>query len=219
MNMKKIFPISSMALAILFAACSLGGDIDAWRGLVEKKPAGEKATSGLAFTLTFNEDSYSVGRGTETAANVVIPVEYNGLPVTEIAAFGFYNYTGLKSITIPDSVINIDNSAFNNCSGLTSIILPGSVTWIGASVFAGCSVLMSILIPDSVTQIDTGAFYNCGSLSKVFYGGTDISAWSNIHIGTANDPLTSSIIYYYSPEPITDGSHWYFAGGAPTVWN
>jgi len=84
--MKKIFPLSSMTLAILFAACSLGGDIDAWRGLVEKK-----STPSLAFTLNDDEVSYSVGRGTEDAADIVIPAEYNGMPVTYIKDYGFYN--------------------------------------------------------------------------------------------------------------------------------
>jgi len=212
-----------MALTILIAACSLGGDIDAWHGLLDKKPAGEnpageESTPALAFTLYYDEVSYSVARGTETAVNVVIPAEYDSLPVTNIADYGFYNYTGLKNITIPDSVTSIGQSAFTGCSNLTSIILPDSVMWISTSAFASCTSLTSITIPNSVTYIDVGTFYNCGSLAKVFYGGVDISAWNNINIYSNNGPLTSSTIYYYSAESNTDGSHWYWAGGTPTVW-
>ena len=205
---------------LLCISCSLGGDIDTWHALVEKKPAGEEQTPSLAFTLSDYYGGYSVGRGTETAANVIIPAEYNGLPVTEIAYTGFYNYAGLKSITIPDSVMRIGDSAFVGCGGLTSIILPDNLAEIGYSAFASCSNLASILIPDSVMEIYQGAFYNCGDLANVFYGGADISAWNNIGIDSANDPLTSSTIYCYSAtQPVTAGNYWRWVGGVPAVWN
>jgi hypothetical protein len=41
------------------------------------------------------------------------------------------DFTGLKSITIPNSVTEIGELAFNNCIGLTSIRIPESVTKIG----------------------------------------------------------------------------------------
>jgi len=57
---------------------------------------------GLAFTLLPNGTAYSVSKGTSTAAIVVIPAVYNEKPVTTIADSGFYNYTNMMSITIPD---------------------------------------------------------------------------------------------------------------------
>ena len=56
---------------------------------------------------------------------------------------------------------------FYNCTGLTSITIPNSVTSIGAWAFSGCSGLTSIEIPNSVTSIGMNAFYNCTGLTSV----------------------------------------------------
>ena len=73
----------------------------------------------------------------------------------------------LTSITIPDSVTSIGDSAFSDCYSLTSITIPDSVTSIGDSAFFSCSNLTSIIIPDSVTSIRNDAFYRCYSLTSV----------------------------------------------------
>jgi hypothetical protein len=65
-----------------------------------------------------------------------------------------YNNTKLK-------VTSIDNSAFKNCTGLKSITIPNSVTSIGYDVFYGCTGLTSVTIPNSVTSIGSYAFDCC----------------------------------------------------------
>ena len=75
------------------------------------------------------------------------------------------------SVTIPNSVTSIENSAFMYCSGLTSVTIPGSVTSIGSYAFMYCSGLTSITIPDSVTSIGGYAFYGCSGLTSVTIGG------------------------------------------------
>ncbi len=74
--------------------------------------------------------------------------------------------SGLKSITIPKSVITISNHVFYCCKSLKSVkIEEGSkLTTIGFLSFAGCNALESINIPNGVTTIEDGAFYNCTSL-------------------------------------------------------
>ncbi|MDE6775588.1 MAG: leucine-rich repeat domain-containing protein, partial [Ruminococcus sp.] len=53
----------------------------------------------------------------ESAEKVVIPSEIDGLPVTGIGDYAFFDCSGLTSVTIPDSVISIGESAFGDCSG------------------------------------------------------------------------------------------------------
>ena len=75
------------------------------------------------------------------------------------------NYS--ESVTIPDSVTSIGNSAFSHCSSLQSITIPDSVTSIGNDAFSSCESLQSISIPDSVTSIGNYTFWNCESLRSV----------------------------------------------------
>ncbi len=88
--------------------------------------------------------------------NFVIPNS-----VTNIEDSAFENCEGLTSITIPNSVANIGDSAFIYCEGLTSIDIPNSVTDIGNRAFGGCTGLTSIVIPNSVTNIGAYAFNYC----------------------------------------------------------
>lgn len=68
---------------------------------------------------------------------------------------------------IPDSVTNIDVSAFESCKTLTSITFPNGVTSIGEYAFAGCESLTSVTIPNGVTSIEKSAFGVCKNLTSV----------------------------------------------------
>jgi len=65
---------------------------------------------------------------------------------------------GKTSVTIPDSVTSIGNSAFADCCSLTSVTIPDSVMSIGYYAFEDCKKLTSVTIPDSVTSIWDKAF-------------------------------------------------------------
>ena len=63
----------------------------------------------------------------------------------------------LESVTIPESVTSIGESAFYGCTSLCSVTIPESVTSIG-----------SVTIPESVTSIGGSAFKDCSGLKKIF---------------------------------------------------
>ncbi len=102
-------------------------------------------------------------KGCENIVSVTIP---DG--VTSIGESAFRDCTSLTSITIPDSVTSIGNYAFYRCFSLTSITIPYGVTWIGNDAFFRCYSLTSITIPDSVTSIGSYAFRSCSSLKEVY---------------------------------------------------
>ena len=70
-----------------------------------------------------------------------------------------------KSITIPNSVTSIGNSAFKGCDGLTSITIPNNVIAIGSSAFEGCTGLKNVTLGTGVTSIGDYAFYECTGLT------------------------------------------------------
>lgn len=70
------------------------------------------------------------------------------------------------SIELPQSLISIGAWAFANCP-LTSITIPNVVETIGESAFAYCNLLTNVTIPGNVKNIDREAFYNCVNLTNV----------------------------------------------------
>ena len=93
-----------------------------------------------------------------------------GNSVESIGGQAFYGCTGLTSIVIPDSVTSIGEDAFYNCTGLESVTIGKSVASIGEAAFVNCTELMSIVIPDSVTSIGRWAFDRCTGLTSVTIG-------------------------------------------------
>jgi len=94
----------------------------------------------------------------DSATEIDIPSEIEGLPVTIIGYKAFYNNDNLKNVTIPDSVISIEDHSFGTCDGLKSITIPDSVISIGEGSFSGCDYLANVTIGKSVTSIEKEAF-------------------------------------------------------------
>lgn len=204
-----------------FAGCTnltsvkYGGD---WSKLTIQSgnPAVQDAANAPLFDFAFTPDNTAViVRYKGTAADVTIPSRYKGKPVTMIDHAAFYNSV-VTSVTIPDSVTSIRDSAFVFCSQLTNISIPNSVTAIGSFAFDGCTKLESITLPSSLSTIQSYAFYNCGNLKTiripvsvtfienfafdgcpssmtVTYSGSK-TQWDAISKGSNNDVLENNLI-------------------------
>lgn len=71
----------------------------------------------------------------------------------------FYNCTNLTSISIPNSITGIEESAFENCTSLSSITIPSTVEYIFYKAFYGCSNLIEV-ISQSITPPSYAFFYD-----------------------------------------------------------
>ena len=87
--------------------------------------------------------------------------------VTSIEDSAFEQCGYLSSVTIPNSVMSIGNRAFCSCERLTSIGIGNSVTSIGDYAFSGCICLTTVIIGNSVTSIGGYAFWYCNKLSSI----------------------------------------------------
>ncbi len=104
--------------------------------------------------------------GKNCSGDVTIPYG-----VTSIAGWAFRQYESqcenLISVTIPDGVINIGDSAFENCKYLEKINIPDSVKTIEKEAFCNCWSLREIILPESVASIGAWALADCGCLERI----------------------------------------------------
>lgn len=126
----------------------------------------------------------------KTMTSIIIPEVMDGQTITSIAENAFYNCTNLKSITIPNGVIEIGKGAFAYCTKLEEVSFGANVKVIGDSAFGRTALtnidltgiesigigafahsqLINITIPDSVTNISKQAFRSCKKLEVVEMG-------------------------------------------------
>ena len=131
--------------------------------------------SNNSVRVTYEDQPMETASYSNLRGDLVIPetVPHNGktYSVKGIRADAFWECRGLTSVTIPNSVEYIGESAFDTCSGLTgSLTIPNSVTGIGSSAFYQCSGLTSVTIGNSVTSIGYEAFSGCSGLTSVTIG-------------------------------------------------
>ncbi|NDI17277.1 MAG: hypothetical protein EBY83_04805, partial [Verrucomicrobia bacterium] len=158
--------------------------------------SGANPATDFNYTTTGGKVTITGYKGTSTV--VMIPPTISGNPVTAITQVSSATAFSLKSIRtlfLPDGLIEIGDSTFKNCTGLTSLSLPESLTKIGASAFEGCAGLTSLKLVKSVTDLGGSSFKNCTGLSSVFFErSTPPTVGSGAFTGTA----AGASGYYYA---------------------
>lgn len=129
--------------------------------------------------------------------------------LSKLPLMAFTEATNIKSIILPDNLIEINEQDFYKCTSLESIIIPDGVTIIKEKAFEGCTSLASIDIPANVSEIKSGAFKNCTKLQTVniptnsnlttIGGLTDDGAFQGCYtLSNINIPASTEIIDSYA---------------------
>lgn len=89
--------------------------------------------------------------------HIVIPTKIDNLLVTRIGSDTFADNTGIRRVSIPLSVTEIDDYAFFGCDNLEYVSVT-RVNRIGKMAFACCGSLKKIVIPETVTILEDDAY-------------------------------------------------------------
>ena len=141
---------------LLAAAMAAGG---AW--------ADTETVDGRTWTYSIYNDTAEIRDVSPHTGAVTIPSTLGGKPVTTIGQSAFFNYSGLRSVTIGNGVTRIGDHAFTQCHDLASVTIGNGVTIIGYEAFSDCSCLTNVTIGSGVTRIRDSAFWGCSGLTSV----------------------------------------------------
>lgn len=124
---------------------------------------------GEPFQVTAS-NRHTIGFTGELNEDLVIPSKFTDetgttYKVTSIGSSVFMDCVNLRSVDIPDSVVEIGDAAFRGCTSLERVNMPSNLVKIGSGAFYKCSALRSIEIPNKVEFIGDDAFRECSSLS------------------------------------------------------
>ena len=97
-----------------------------------------------------------------------------------------------KTYTIPDSVTEINSSAFSGCTLIENVIIPDSTTFVERDAFEECTSLISVVIGNGVTYLGDYAFDGCSSLESVTIG-SGIEAFGYDPFADCNSIKTAKI--------------------------
>ena len=123
--------------------------------------------------------TYTVPEGTINLAYYSFPmarIKNIDLGTIQTIGKGAFVYSTLDSLTIPDSVIAMGESAFSSNTNLAFLSIGRGLTAISGEAFAECSSLKTVTIPNGISLIDTEAFSGSGLASVVFESGSTLSA-------------------------------------------
>lgn len=77
--------------------------------------------------------------------------------VVGVGKWAFYS-SQLEGISLPSTIIKIEESAFNSCKGIASFVIPEKVEFIGDNAFSDSDLAVSLFIPNCCKYIGKSAF-------------------------------------------------------------
>jgi hypothetical protein len=79
----------------------------------------------------------------------------------------FKDCPSFETITLPESLVTLRDSAFINCTGLINITFPTMLKIIGDQTFKGYTSLQTIMFPENIITIGNATFLGCTALRNI----------------------------------------------------
>ncbi|MDO4836876.1 MAG: leucine-rich repeat protein [Clostridia bacterium] len=136
--------------AVLFTCALASGEEDVW---------------------LFDDDYYVLKSYTGTEADVVVPADIREGTVDVLGTHAFNHNETVVSLTLPETLLQLQSEAISWCSQLRSVSLPQSLIVINDRNFWQCNALNEITIPAGVRSIGETSFYACAALQSVTFQG------------------------------------------------
>lgn len=166
--------------------------------VVTSSTSKEQFVFSTEFTaVTFAQSSIKhVGKGAFAYNHQLVNVNFGNLEAISDSmfencawssknSFGQTTTSGIKTITIPNTIKTIGRRAFMGDNLLANVTLPSGLTEIADNAFNGTAIT-SIVLPDSVTRIGVGAFEDSKLKSVTLPSATTVIA----NKAFADTPLT-----------------------------
>ena len=141
-----------------------GRDPDAASGAQGNVGAFENLANLTSVTFEDGSKCLEIGTGAFEYSGVQSVTLPNS--VTTIASSAFA-HTPITEITIPRTVTSIGQNAFSMCDRLTSVRIEGSITSLPSLAFQGCTSLTTLVLPATLATIDASTFTNCNNIRTI----------------------------------------------------
>ncbi len=101
----------------------------------------------------------SIGTKTFYECKTLTSIDLGSVKTVGSKAFAYC--TGLKTVTIPDSVASIGSYAFFKCTSVSKLTTSSGLESIATKAFYGCNGLKTVTVASTVTSIGSNAFAGC----------------------------------------------------------
>ena len=145
-------------IVFAFAGCGCSNKNEPGYTIEATKP--DLTNNGFGYYIV-NSNELMVTEYTGNEKNLVVPDSYNNYKVTSIGPNAFSD-KDIESVTIPDTVTEIEGHAFQACTKLKSVTLSKNLKTFGNNVFFLCTSLEEVTVPASVTDLGLFTFQGSG---------------------------------------------------------
>lgn len=150
-----------------FSGCGCSNQNEPGYTIEATKP--DLTDNGFGYYI-INSNELMVTEYTGNDKDLVIPDSYNNYKVTAIGPNAF-SQKDFETVTIPDTITEIQGHAFQACSKLKSVKLSKNLKTFGSNVFFLCTSLEEVTVPASVTDLGLYTFQGSGVKSVTIEGG------------------------------------------------